>query len=179
MIAGFAAAFAFLRQWWKETAIAVLLLAVVIIWEHGQRTAEARGVRQERSRGADSVLHAVAPVLVQTNSAIPHDTVRVTRFLVAANPDTAWKHDTVRVAGDSAPRLAVPLTTVARWDSLGAACSELTRDCAAFRTAANTTIAELRAKLAVTTAAPARSCTVPMLITGGLGAALGAWVRGR
>lgn len=69
--------------------------------------------------------------------------------------------DTIRIAGDTTPRYAVPIPTVEKWTKLGASCSALMHDCDADRAAAAARIQTLEAELALTkrsTAVATRVC---------------------
>jgi hypothetical protein len=161
-------------RFWRESLIVVLLAAAVLAWRARDAALLERGVAQERSRVADSVLAAVRPRLAASDTAVVHDTVRVRGALrLVTKLDTAWRHDTVRVAGDSTPRIAVPVSVVEANDSLKSACSDLMSSCAVFRAHANTTIAALESKLASQPVAQPRSCTTSNVVWSVLSASSG------
>lgn len=103
----------------------------------------------------------------------------VTRLLVAVNADSGWRHDTVYVTGDTTPRYAVPIPTVLRQDSTNAACSLLAIECKAERVAALDERDAARREIAALRAKPERSCTTPGLVTLGIGAGVGFFLRGK
>jgi len=159
-----------LLKFWKESLLVLLAVALFAMWRSREKALVAKGVAQEKSRVADSILKVVTPKLAKADSAVLRGTVTVTQFVDRWSTDTAWRTDTVYVAGDTMPRIAVPVATVVRNDSTIKACNELRLDCTAFRAFANDKIAALETKLAAQPAAERRSCTVPMILSGLVGA---------
>lgn len=107
--------------------------------------------------------------------------VQVTHYVDRWHADTAaaWRRDTMHVAGDTTPRFAVPVPTVARWDSSAASCSELAMSCKAERIAAENHAAALEQQLRNYQARPERSCRTAFLIGAAAGAAGDEVVHGR
>lgn len=164
----------FFTRFWKPLAAGVTILAAVVLWQvHNHRLVE-KGKAQERSRVADSTLKVVVPERIKVETLLVHDIVTVNSLASRLRVDTLWRKDTVYIAGDTTKRLAVPVATVVRNDSLNRACSELTLDCASFRKFATAEMAALRTKLATQPQAQPRSCAVPETVAGVLGVALGA-----
>lgn len=77
------------------------------------------------------------------------DSSSVTAALTKARADTAWKHDTVYVTGDTTPRYAVPIATIVQHDTAFARCERLNSSCAREHLADSATILELRTSLAL------------------------------
>jgi hypothetical protein len=96
--------------------------------------------RKERERVADSLIKANKRILIKMDPAIVHDVKTTTAYIDRSHADTLWRHDAVRVAGDTTPRIAIPTSTLARTDSTIRACQQLADDCGAFRTATNATM---------------------------------------
>lgn len=160
-------------RFWKEALLVALAVALFAMWRSRERGLVERGRALERARVADSILAVVTPKLARADSAVLRGTTSVMKYVDRWRTDTAWHTDTVRVPGDTTPRIAVPAPTVVRNDSTIKACSELARDCAAFRLFAGQKIAALETKLANQSVAQPRSCTVPMIVGTVLGAAGG------
>ena len=139
---------ALLLRYWREAVIVALVAFLMLECHARDEGLIAKGKAEQRAHVADSLLAVAAPAKARAETTLVHDTLRLSRLLIAANVDTAWRHDTLHVPGDSTPRVAVPIRTVAWWDSVGSACSALAHDCLAFRDSANAVIAALNQKLA-------------------------------
>lgn len=165
-------------KFWKEGLLVLLALALFAMWRSRERGLVERGQAIERARVADSILAVVRPQLARADTAVTRGAVTVTRYVDRWRVDTAWRQDTVRIPGDTAARIAVPVSTVARQDTTIRQCDLLAADCAAYRAFAIQTIAALESKLAAQPVAAPRSCTVPMILSALVGAG-GGYVGGR
>lgn len=128
--------------------IGALVLGIGLAWWSAVHAATVNGQAREKIRIADSTIKANASALHRTDTAVVHDVKTTTAYIDRYHADTLWRHDTVRVAGDTTARLAIPLPAVARTDSTIRACQALTNDCAAFRAAANATLLAQQSKIA-------------------------------
>ncbi|HYD52598.1 MAG TPA: hypothetical protein VEA99_08225 [Gemmatimonadaceae bacterium] len=105
---------------------------------------------------------AAARAVVRQDSIVRVVRAGVTRWRV----DTAWRRNTLYLAGDTArtdPRVAVPVAALERADSTIRACSALATSCETTRQALEAQIAGLLAEQRIREAAPVRvgSSTVP------------------
>jgi hypothetical protein len=148
-------------RFWREGVIAALVVALIGMCAARDRRLEAKGAAIERSRGADSVLLAVNPLLELASIRVVHDTVRIRRTI--ARVDTLRETILERLSDTVIVR-----EYIQRTDSAIAACTSLLADCASFRALSQTKIAALEAKLAVQPIAAPRSCTTSNLIVGAL-----------
>lgn len=146
--------------------------------EHDQVVA-ARATVKLVTHQQDSVVRVYRDSLARSSAAVVHDLVTVPRYIERLRVDTLWLRDTLRVAGDTTLRVAVPLPVVQRADSTIRACSLLESDCAAFHRAASATISALTAENTALKARPERNCATPSLITGIVGLVGGAYLRGK
>lgn len=130
-----------LLRFWRESLIAVLIVGLIASCVSRDHRIAARAVAQEHSRQADSVLGVVTPRLAKVETLFVRDTVKVRVAInhVTVLRDTLLLHltDTVMVK-----------EYVARTDSVVQACTELSNDCATFRSLATQKIAALETKLA-------------------------------
>ncbi len=131
-----------LLRYWREAALAVLIVAVMAACHARDNALKAEGIALERSRVADSTLKAIAPRLARVDTLIVRDTIRtrVAVDRVVTLRDTVLTHltDTVLVK-----------EFVTRADSAAKACVELSTDCQAFRALATQKIAALESKLSL------------------------------
>lgn len=134
-------------KYWPIAAAALLAIAIVLAWRSALNARELAGKAKERIRVADSVIAANKATLTRTDTAILHDTKTVVAYVDRYHADTLWRHDTVRVAGDTSVRIAIPTATLALTDSTIRACRQLADDCAAFRLSANATMAAQQSKI--------------------------------
>ena len=169
-----------LKYWQGGVAVVAILGFVAMchardtaLTERGEARERARAadsVSRERARAADSVLRVTAGRLARVDTLLVRDTVTVRRTI--ARVDSL--RDTLLV------RLTDTLVVkefIARTDSALQACSALAGDCAAFRSIAQQRFAAYEARIAAMPALQAKSCVVPSLVTGVLGAAAGWLVK--
>lgn len=168
-----------LLKYWREALAALLLGFAVRQCQLRDHAIADKAVADLLVAKADDTVKVYADSLRRSGTGIVRDTVRVEHFLASTRVDTLWRRDTIRLGADSVPRLAVPLPVVAGYDSLGKACQELAGDCALFRRSATATMDAQRQEIAALKARPDRSCALPSIITGALGAGAGFYLRGR
>jgi hypothetical protein len=139
----------FLRRWWPYLlglAVVLALVGLFDYWLHvhdaNLRTAQALIVR-------DTVIQTHTDTAVVRTVERRVDSVAVVRVIARVQHDTAWRHDTVRVAGDTTARVAIPLGVLLAHDSLAATCDRLNRSCAREHAADSVVILDLRQSLAL------------------------------
>jgi hypothetical protein len=172
----------FLRRWWPFLLVGILLGAMAggfFYWLHGH---DAQIRVEQQLAGRDTVIQWRTDTAAARTAERRVDSVTVTRLLLQVRTDTLWRHDTVHVAGDTTPRIAIPLGVLVQHDSAFAACDRLNRSCAREHAADSLVIVELRQALALARTGtaippPARSCTAPAVAAGILGAIGGHYVR--
>jgi len=164
-------AFALLVKHWREALIGAAVLGLMAMCRSRDNVIREKARAEVLYRQADSTLKAVKPQLARVDTLLQRDTVKVRVAIdrVVTLRDTLLRRltDTVTVR-----------EYITRTDSALAACSELSRDCAAFRLYARQTIDALELKVKSQPAFVARSCTMPSLLSGILGAT-GGVVLGR
>lgn len=159
--------------------IVTAVVAILALWAVHQCRARDRALAETavlafKLHAADSALQvALDQVIV---AAARTDTVReqVTRYVARYAIDTLWRHDTVTVNGET--RLAVPLATIVRTDSMSGACSLLAIRCVEERVAAERERDANANKIALLEARPEKSCRGAFLWGAGLGLASGGYV---
>jgi hypothetical protein len=170
----------FLRRWWPYLlglAVVLTLVGLFAVWLHvhdaNVRTAQALIAR-------DTVIQTHTDTAVIRTVERRVDSVAVVRVIARVQHDTAWRHDTVRVAGDTAARVAIPLGVLLEHDSLAAACDRLNRSCAREHAADSAVIVDLRQSLALArtgSIAPHRTSWTERAVWIVVGAALDQGVR--
>lgn len=142
------------------------------------------GKQAERAHVADSVSKVFDDSLKKLgfrvsarSDSIKHDTLRIrgqSKLVYQDTGSTHWLHDTVYVAGDTTPRIAVPVAKVAAADSALRACNQYVSDCEARDQLRLAQIATLthKANLWDTQAhnPPRSSCVLPAAVGVGVGA---------
>jgi hypothetical protein len=170
------------RRWWPYLLMAILLAALAGAWRHWLRGHDARIRVEQQLQARDTIIVLRTDTAAQRSAERRVDSVTVTRRLLQVRTDTLWRRDTIRLAGDTTARIAIPAGVLQQHDSAFAACDRLNRSCAREHAADSLVILELRASLALARTGnaippPARSCTGPMAAAGVLGAVLGHVVR--
>jgi hypothetical protein len=120
----------FLRRWWPYLlGLAVLLsmAGLFAVWIH-VHDLHLRVAQQLIARDTVIQTHTDTAVIRTVERRV--DSVAVVRVIARVQHDTAWRHDTVRVAGDTTARVAIPLGVLIEHDSAFAACDRLNRSCA-------------------------------------------------
>jgi len=151
---------------WQKGVIVVALLGLVGMCRARDTALREKGAAEVRYRQADSTLRAVRPQLARVDTLLQRDTVKVR---VAIDRVVTMRDTLLQRLTDT----LIVQRYIERTDSALAACSELSRDCGAYRALARTTIAALETKLAAQPAFVARSCVTPSLVSGVIGAAVG------
>jgi hypothetical protein len=165
----------FLRRWGPSLlgGLVVLLLAGGGLRWLSHHDARIRLEQQLAAR--DTVIRWRTDTAAVKSQERRVDSVTVTRILVKVRHDTAWRRDTVRLAGDTTSRVAIPLGVLEQHDSAFAACDRLNRSCAAEHAADSLVIRDLRQSLALARTGyalppPLRRWSIG--VTGGYGAVL-------
>jgi hypothetical protein len=139
----------FLRRWWPYLlGLAVLLsmAGLFAVWIH-VHDLHLRVAQQLIARDTVIQTHTDTAVIRTVERRV--DSVAVVRVIARVQHDTAWRHDTVRVAGDTTARVAIPLGVLIEHDSAFAACDRLNRSCAREHAADSAVIVDLRQSLAL------------------------------
>lgn len=129
---------------WAEIALVVLALVAVVQW---RESVAANAILSEKLKQNAAVLRSAEGAHVVAKSHTDTVTKAVSHWLTLHESDTLWRHDTVVVNGE--PRVAVPIPTIARWDSTANACRDLVTSCATERAAAKTLIAAYAERVAL------------------------------
>lgn len=133
---------------WLEQLLAVACIAGALwLWLHAERSrAAASAVADAKIHAADSSAKAAVydGARWQARYNVAEDTIKrlsaiVQRLRTADAGDTAWMHDTVFVRGE--PRLAIPLPTLARKDSIARSCGALVPSIVPLTTSCDSTVA--------------------------------------
>lgn len=171
------------RTYVRAHYVAILVAAAVAIGGYALHEHDAR-IRSEvlwkgEKRAADSVLQVRYRELAGAKAKTDTASRRVEQLLAVARVDTQWVHDTLRIAGDTTLRVAVPLPTVIRQQETNAACDLLAVRCKAERVAAENRAAAAEHELQVVQSRPERSCAKWFWAGTAVGAAGDEAARGR
>jgi hypothetical protein len=137
------------RRLWP-LALALVVVGVVtgygLHWLH-RHDAAIRIEQQLQAR--DTIIATRTDTAAARTTERRVDSVTVYRQLIEIRSDTVWRRDTVRLAGDTTPRIAIPVGVLIQHDSAFAACDRLSRDCSREHAADSLVIVELRQSLAL------------------------------
>ncbi len=159
----------FATRYWREALIGALIVRIFAACVHRDHDLVAKGVAEEQGRQANAILGVTVPLRLKAETSLVHDIKVVSRVTVRHDTVDRWRSDTVFIAGDTAPRIAVPVSEVAKDDTTRKACSDLVVSCAAFREYATQEIAAWKSKAAIAPSIKQRSLLVPSLLAFGSG----------
>lgn len=159
-------------KYWKAGLIAILVVTAIVLFKQRDTALVQRGKALERTRVADSTLKVLRPMLLRYDSALIASTARLATRLDTARVRVRVQRDTVWLPTGK-PGVVVSVEEMQETETTLAGCSLVVQNCEAFRRTANATIASMQAKLDAQPTIVARSCTVPILVSGTLGLAGG------
>ncbi len=117
------------------------------VHDANQQTIGAQRVLLQQDKATITALEDrlkyVVPRIAHVDTVVRHDVATVTRTVTQLAHDTAWVHDTLRIAGDTTLRVAVPMATVDSARSALSACQALAVDCTTQRQLLGTQVALL------------------------------------
>lgn len=139
----------FLRRWWPFMLAGALFGALAggyLRWLHGH---DARIRVEQQLIARDTVIQWRTDTAAVRSQERRVDSVSVKQILTVVRRDTLWRRDTVHVAGDTTPRIAIPVGALADHDTAFARCDRLNRSCSREHAADSLVIQELRHSLAL------------------------------
>jgi hypothetical protein len=166
-----------LRRWWPYLLLLLALAGLTAAWLRWLHGHDARIRVEQQLAGRDTVIQWRTDTAAARSDARRVDSVMVADILTKVKRDTLWRHDTVHVAGDTTPRIAIPLGTLTAHDTAFARCERLNRSCAAEHAADSLLIRDLRASVALARTGTATPAPTPVRhwylgITAGYGGTL-------
>jgi hypothetical protein len=152
-----------------------LVAAMLVFAAISERLAVERraGRAEEQARVADSALKELRPALLRADSLLRARAATVQATAARLRVDTAWlEPDTVFLPGQTQPMAVLPWPTVTNLRSMEKSCLLLAEACEAYRDTVNLMRPHYEARINIK---PVTTCTVPMVVTGVIGSAAGAY----